>query len=224
MNLTEQALKKPRALLLLGICFLAVVVVLGFFLKNSLISAEDTDVLGDFVARRSDNATSFFTFVSSIFDPLGTIILSMLAAGIFWLVTRNWRYPGFIFGSVVASAAFTYALKFAFHRSRPPLLDHLVDETDFSFPSGHVTGTSALLFSLAVVLTLRASSRSVRILTWLAAALLVAAVAASRLYLGVHWFTDTAAGALVGTGTVAIMSAILFSQTKQIPARASNPR
>lgn len=213
MNMTRYALTKPKILTLLGVLSLAIVTALGFFLKSGLIAAEDTDALNDFIARRTEVATAFFTLISTIFDPAGTIILSLLIGFTLWVTTKNWKTCALIFGSVALSAAITYSLKIAFHRSRPPLLDHLVDETDYSFPSGHVTGTTALFFALAVILTLGAARRSTRVLIWLASALIIAAVVASRLYLGVHWFTDTAAGALVGTGTVLILSAALFKNT-----------
>lgn len=216
MNATAKLLRSPKLLISIGALCLLIVTGLGFALKNSLITAEDTDVLNDFLARRSDTVTSVLTFISTIFDPAGTILLSLLVSAVLWFTTRHWRYAALVCGSVAASAAITYTFKSIFHRSRPPLVDHLVNETDFSFPSGHVTGTTALLVSTAIVLTLLTARRSTRVLTWIISAAIIAAVAGSRLYLGVHWFSDTAAGSLVGFGTTLILSALLLGKKKEI--------
>ena len=61
--------------------------------------------------------------------------------------------------------------------------------SDFSFPSGH----SAAAFAVAVVMYLRLPKR------WgVPALLLAAAIALSRLYVGVHYPTDVLAGAAIG--------------------------
>lgn len=69
-----------------------------------------------------------------------------------------------------------------------------VHETSYSFPSGHATACTALFFGLAAMVI---AGRRI-IWPWIVAALASAAVAASRLVLGVHWFTDVAVGMVAG--------------------------
>ncbi len=64
------------------------------------------------------------------------------------------------------------------------------------FPSGHVTGTGALLGIIAVCIGV-GRNRTVRALLTAVVVAGVLIVAFSRLYFGIHWLTDVVGGALL---------------------------
>ena len=94
--------------------------------------------------------------------------------------------------------------------SRPrPSVEHLQAVTGSSFPSGHTTQAAA--FWLALALTLRGAALPRRTV-WLASAgalLIALAVAWSRVYLGVHYPSDVAAGLLLGSGWAVFVAHVL---------------
>jgi undecaprenyl-diphosphatase len=105
---------------------------------------------------------------------------------------------------VTAGNILTPILKLWFDRPRPSasLINVLVTESDRSLPSGHAM--AAWLFAV-VILTLVWRQISTVGRWWLGLILLImiAVVGYSRLYLGVHWFSDVMAGygfALIWTG------------------------
>jgi undecaprenyl-diphosphatase len=74
-----------------------------------------------------------------------------------------------------------------------------------SFPSGHSTAAAATLAAVALVMT-RGRSRRTKMVAAGVAAGVATMVAATRVFLGVHWFTDVVAGLLLGWGWFALMS------------------
>ena len=122
------------------------------------------------------------------------IVLSVIAfhrlqwrRALLWMVVT-------ILGAVVLDVS----LKYAFHRPRP--VPFFVDlPRTYSFPSGHSLFSFCFYGVLAGLLTRRISSRMGRILIWTFAALLVAAIGLSRVYLGVHYPSDVIAGYLAAS-------------------------
>ncbi|OFT92909.1 hypothetical protein HMPREF3092_06665 [Brevibacterium sp. HMSC24B04] len=188
-----------------GVLLFALVVILGLFVQTTLVLEADHEVLGDMIEHRSDPRTAFLVFFTNIFSPLGTIILGVLVAVIVWVLAGSWRPAAYIAGCVALASAITHSLKPLYARPRPAEEDRLVLETNFSFPSGHATGTSSLLFSSAVVFSLLFVRLWQRAIIWAGALGMTALICLSRLYLGVHYFTDVTAGCLVGVGACLVL-------------------
>ena len=125
----------------------------------------------------------------------------------------RWRRAAWAFLLTMAGAALlNFALKLAFGRERPePFFGTPLPES-YSFPSGHALLSFCFYGVIAAVVTARLNSVRGRVLVWAAAALLVALIGISRLYLGVHYPSDVLAGyaaALVWVVAVAFADRVL---------------
>jgi membrane-associated phospholipid phosphatase len=191
------------------------------------ITELDTATMSWMVAHRSARLDVAAVVITDLGSPVATAAASMICAGVLSWRARSVVPGSVVIGTVCAAALASTTLKAVVDRPRPPLQWRLVAETDPSFPSGHVTGTAALLGIIAVCLGL-GRTRSVR--TCLAGGVVtggVLVIAATRLYLGVHWLTDVAAGAVLAAVFVTIGSTVLVglydrSGQRYVPPVAAN--
>lgn len=137
---------------------------------------------------------------------LGVLSLGAVAVGIY-LWRRQWQACAQIIAGIGGAGVLNFLLKLIFERDRPALWDQLIIETNHSFPSGHAMLSSALAFSLVIVLW----HTKWRWVAFVLATLYIFAIGFSRLYLGVHYPTDIIAGWCVSAAWVLIVAFVLGS-------------
>ncbi|MDQ1158191.1 membrane-associated phospholipid phosphatase [Sphingomonas sp. SORGH_AS 950] len=119
--------------------------------------------------------------------------VSLLAARRLWLTAIATAAAGISGGMAVT------LVKTIVARARPDLVPHWVDVSNASFPSGHAAGSAMVYLTLAALATQVTQERRVRHMIVILAVLLVGMIGVSRVYLGVHWPSDVAAGWCFGT-------------------------
>jgi undecaprenyl-diphosphatase len=150
----------------------------------------------------SRNATATSTRVLDLVTDLGGTAFLAVALVVIavadYLRHRDLAVPLFLVVTMIGVVVINNALKWIVGRERPPV-DHLVETSGWSFPSGHSSAAAAAWFAFALVAT-RDRARPWRAVAAGVAALITFAVAASRVLLGVHWLTDVVAGVALGWG------------------------
>lgn len=186
--------------------------VMGFVKIAEDVRERETNLFDDAVLNAIHGMANSFldAFIPVATDAGGVVVVAGLTAVLLaaFVYKRQYIRGAIIGGSVVGAALINVILKSVFERARPDLWDKLIHEAGYSFPSGHSMMTAALGISLVVALW---ESRW----RWWAvgfAAVYVPFIGFTRLYLGVHFPTDVAAGWLVSGAWVMAVTLLVRSK------------
>lgn len=132
---------------------------------------------------------------------LGGPAVLALATGAAWgylVFARQWAMSWLALGSSLGGLAVASALKRLFSQSRPDSVFHATVASGYSFPSGHAMMSAIVYLTLAALLARLVPHTRLRLYVMGVAMLLTGLVGVSRVYLGVHWASDVAAGWAAG--------------------------
>jgi undecaprenyl-diphosphatase len=147
----------------------------------------------------STHALTAVTQLGSIYVVIGLCVV--LAAAELYRTGGRWIVP-FIVLVVAGEEATSTAIKEIVDRARPAF-NPAAATLGPSFPSGHTT-TAAAFYAGAALLLGRGRPRATRAALTGGAVAIAVAVAASRVFLDVHWLTDVIGGLALGWSWFAI--------------------
>lgn len=165
---------------------------------QSKLQQWDDQVLINLADSRTPEKTGFFLFLSNHNDWVNVgVPVGLLAGGIIGNDKQMRQNALYVASSSAVNVLATMLIKKIVKRPRPFLANVKIravyQPSHYSFPSGH-TSTA---FTTATALSQAYPKWYVVVPSYLWAG----SVGFSRLYLGVHYPTDVAAGAVLGTGT-----------------------
>jgi membrane-associated phospholipid phosphatase len=149
-------------------------------------------------------SSEFLRNVSMIGGTAGILVIVLVTAVLEYRRIPSRAIIAFLIAVAVGQNLLANGIKVFVDRARPDL-SQLTGFSGSSFPSGHSTAAAAVLAGVALVVSRRRSPR-VRAVIAGAAAGLAAAVATTRVFLGVHWLTDVMAGLALGWAWFALCS------------------
>ena len=154
----------------------------------------DTTVHQYFQAQQQPVVHAFMAAVSMLASGWAISIVSLICFFALWRAPTDRRNATAMLLAAAGGQAVVYGLKALFHRARP---EAAFASLGYSFPSGHAFAAVTLYGLFAYWLAQRALPPR-RIGIWAGAVLLVLLIGFSRVYLGVHYASDVAAGFAAG--------------------------
>jgi undecaprenyl-diphosphatase len=146
------------------------------------------------------------------FTALGGVAvmtLMTLAVTGYLLLARKRNAAIAVFVAVAGGLILSTLLKLGFHRARPDLVPHGSVVYTASFPSGHSMMAAITYLTLGALLARVQGGIRIRIYLLMVAVFITVLVGVSRVYLGVHWPTDVAAGWAVGAAWALLCSIVM---------------
>ncbi|MDQ6884083.1 MAG: phosphatase PAP2 family protein [Candidatus Dormibacteraeota bacterium] len=163
----------------------------------------DQALVQDAVASRSSALTPLMHRFSDLGGEI-TVIVILAIALVALLMARRWVDALGVLGATVGSL-YLYEFIVRWVGRHRPAVQHLENPGGSSFPSGHVANSTALYLAILLAVFVFVRRRSLRTLLLVLALVLVAAIAVSRIYLGLHYPSDIVAGFLIGVGWALIV-------------------
>ncbi|MGV9991509.1 phosphatase PAP2 family protein [Streptomyces sp. NPDC003374] len=175
----------------------------------------DAGLLSWSAGHRPDMAVAFARGLTDTGTGVVPYALAVLAALIAGRTPRQRALAvALCLGCLGAGQALRYAVMALVVRPRPPLTDWATHASGWSFPSGHTT-TAALTAGLLIIAVRIRGPRGRTVL-----AVVIggwgALVGLTRVYLGVHWFTDVVGGWLFALGWLGVC---LWAAARLLPER-----
>ncbi|MCW2888858.1 MAG: hypothetical protein JWL58_5720 [Streptosporangiaceae bacterium] len=167
--------------------------------------------------------TGWLTTIMEAATWLGStlVIVPLLAAASVYILRArcDLHAAGYLWAAFGGSVILYEAFKSMVGRARPPAAQMILHAGGYAYPSGHVTQTIAAWGLLAFLLTTGhpppgGRARSLILAT---ATTVILLVGASRIYLGVHWFTDVLGGYSLGAAWLALILAHRLTRGKTGP-------
>jgi undecaprenyl-diphosphatase len=195
-----------------GVALVAVFLLLGYWVRDT-VPWIDTDVSNAVGTKWQNDQT--IGVLTNILGPTLPIVVAVVLAGLTvlaWIRDQNYAAGVLLRCLVLLLACRAVSLfKDVFMRARPRVY------SDYAYPSGHTVSVACVAFTGVVLCAWFARHA----LPWVIglAVLLVAAAAAFRIMLGVHWFTDVLGSAIGVTGfglVVAVLLGLLPARERRV--------
>jgi undecaprenyl-diphosphatase len=140
-----------------------------------------------------------------------TVVLGLLSVAVF-LLARDPAAAIHLALTSVGGFMISIWTKGLIARPRPSIIPQLIHASGFSYPSGHSITSSAIYLTMAILACRHFKKFRSRVTLLALAGMMIALISFSRIYLGVHYPSDTLSGALIGLAWALFMAA-LFSKT-----------
>ncbi len=161
---------------------------------------------------RMDALVPFVKMLTDMNSFTGAALFSIPVMAFF--VWKRWYSDLAYFAAATLGATGLFiAVKLTVARMRPEA--SAIEIGGFSFPSGHTTMATAMAFALYFVLREKTGSKLLQQLLGCMALGWALLIGGSRLYLGVHWFTDVLGGFGLGLFWVSLLKLLWLEMKGQ---------
>lgn len=178
---------------LLIISLMIMFIILGILALNNLTSSFDNFIYNLIISMKSDTLTKVLEFITNLANYKSIIFYNILIL-LYILITKKNKLLMVPLNSIL-SVVFNSIFKLIFRRNRP-LLIALINESGYSYPSGHAM-ISILFFGTLSYVISQSDIKYKKILRWIIGIFIIV-IGITRIYLGVHYASDIIGGYLLG--------------------------
>lgn len=203
---------KKKYKILFGI-LLILFVFLFFCVKTGIAEAIDNEIYKFMQNYQREEITYLLKIVTNLGGTVGLFSIALITILTLFLCQKR-KYGIAIALNLMISSITYFVLKNIIQRPRPPIHERLIEETAYSFPSGHSTNNMAF-YALAICLVYQnIKNRKLRNGICIILGCIPILIGFSRFYLRVHYISDVLAGFCVGLMCVIVFMSYGYQKIK----------
>lgn len=184
-------IKDNRKIIILTIS-LILFTIITYAIFNNKINTIDQNIHSYILNLRNDNLTSILITITNISSAYALIVLSILLL----LIMKKKKLPLLISLNLIISFISNQITKQIFTRPRPIGIN-LIEETGYSYPSGHAMISMAYFGFIAYLIYKYVKNKLIKTILISSIFILIILIGFSRIYLGVHYLSDIIGGFLL---------------------------
>lgn len=173
-------------------------------LTNGNLACNDQALMSLIQEWRNPLTTNIFLVMTYLGQWQMVLLIALLVVLILEAFKQR-RKIALLLMALVSTLATSEVFKYLFHRSRPDTELSLINAHGYSFPSGHAVVSVVFYGVVCYFLWQICRRRWQRGLVIFLFSCLILSIGLSRIYLGVHWFSD-----VIGSWSLGLFWLILF--------------
>ena len=185
---------KEKTKNLILITSLILFIFVTYFIFSNKITYLDSQVHSYILGIRNKNLTSILITITNVSSAYALIVISILLL----LIIKEKKIPLLISLNLIYSYTLNIIAKAIFTRPRPIGIN-LIEESGFSYPSGHSMVSMAYYGFIAYIIYKKQTNKLIKTIIIISLILTILLVGFSRIYLGVHYLSDVIGGFLLST-------------------------
>ena len=199
----EKILRKNYKYIILLICIIILYAIIEDLFNKETIFIDLFIYKLIVLSMRNDVLTIIFKIITNLGGAYCLIIIAILCA----IFIKNKKIAFAIPINLILSTMLNLGLKNIVERPRP-IGYRLIDETGYSFPSGHSMISAAFYGLIIYFIWKNVKNTKLKYISCILLSLLILFIGISRIYLGVHYASD-----VIGGFTISIAYLIIFTTT-----------
>ena len=193
--------------------FLIILILISAFIMKTNIYNYVISFDNLIIKFNSNLLNTYLTLLFHIITYFGDFYIPILIIMCILLFIKNKWYFYTLTSGYLFSGIIVYLSKLLIGRPRP--LNALINiPKSFSFPSGHTLTSLVFYYLLCYLLTINKSKKT-KIISYIITSILVFLIASSRIYLGVHYFSDVIGGIIIGIICILLIINIIEKNFKE---------
>lgn len=195
----KEFIEKNLKWIILFICLIGFLAIAEDVFHKEIMNG---DIIGYKIISRfliSDFATPIAKFITNFGGAIFLVVLTVFL----FLVIKNKKIGLSIFFNLVIVTGLNQLLKNILQRPRPTEY-RIIEETGYSFPSGHSMISMAFYGYLIYLIYKYVKNKYIKWISIVLLSILICSIGISRIYLGVHYTSDVLGGFLISISYLVI--------------------